>query len=818
MARKISTRRVSNVQVSNVQRLAFGVLVCGALIGILGSDDIQATTTWPGLRGPNFDGSAPASQLFTQGTPGLALGWKVELGSGYSAVVVDEARAITQFAAGDADVIAAFEVATGRELWRYRISETHAGLDGSHDGPISTPALAAGRVYGLGAWGHLFALDAATGRELWKTHLKDDHGASMPHYGFTTSPLVVDDVLVVLLGAGEGKTIAGFRVTDGHLLWTLGNDQVAYQSPVIATLGGRRQVVAAAMKTVWGIDPKTGAELWSFAHEGDGEAMGAASIIPVPAGENRVLLLAKRDAATMLSVQRDQTTWTVTPLWSNNALSSTYVQPVYHQGHLYGIAGRILTCVDAQTGERKWRSRDPGDGFITGVGDHLVIITKAGTLHVVAASPEGYQELANLALFTEHSWSAVAYADGHLFARSMRQLARIDPQVAPSAPSEQRTPWLAKTDFGRFLAELETAADKAAVIDAFLARQTSFPLIEGSEFVHFIYRGPAEDVGIVGDMIGFRREDKMRRVPGTDLFTYSTRLEPTAALTYGFLVDYARQAVADPRNPRPGKGLFGDVSWFAMPAWTPPVFASAPAAQNSGHREDFEWTSALRGGKVRKAQIYLPPGYAADTARRFPTVYIHGGEDSLNQGETAKVLDAVIGSAVAPLIAVFILPDAADPRLDQREEDLYLDMVLKELVPAIDQKYRTLATSAQRASAGTGSYAYFALLAALRQPDVFGKVALQGATLEPAQIAQQLGVAEERPLVIYQEWGTYHLRSPHEAWDLARANRELWALFRERGFKPTGGEVPEGFGWACWRAHTDDWLQTLFPRNPQDPG
>jgi enterochelin esterase-like enzyme len=69
--------------------------------------------------------------------------------------------------------------------------------------------------------------------------------------------------------------------------------------------------------------------------------------------------------------------------------------------------------------------------------------------------------------------------------------------------------------------------------------------------------------------------------------------------------------------------------------------------------------------------------------------------------------------------------------------------------------------------------------------------------------------------VIYLEWGTYHLRSPHEAWDMARANRDLWALLRQRGQRPAGGEVPEGFGWACWRGHTDEMLSALFPLRPE---
>ena len=66
-------------------------------------------------------------------------------------------------------------------------------------------------------------------------------------------------------------------------------------------------------------------------------------------------------------------------------------------------------------------------------------------------------------------------------------------------------------------------------------------------------------------------------------------------------------------------------------------------------------------------------------------------------------------------------------------------------------------------------------------------------------------------MTVYLDWGTYHLRSPHEAWDMAKDSRKAWSMLRERGYRPTGGERPEGFGWRIWRTHTDELLASLFP-------
>jgi enterochelin esterase-like enzyme/outer membrane protein assembly factor BamB len=785
---------------------------------VLGVGRLQADHGWPGLRGPSFDGSVRDASLFDGDRADLALGWKRALGSGYSTLSVADGRVIAMFAADEVDVVAAFATETGDELWRYTIGDAYKGHDGSHDGPIATPTLAGGKVFGLGTWGHLFALDGATGRPLWTRHLVDDHGATKPHYGFTSSPVVANGVLVVEIGAGEGKSIAGFDTTTGDLLWSLGDDPIAYQSPVVVTLGGQSQVLAASATNLYGIDAATGRVLWQYEHGGDETGMGGETIIPVPAGEGRFLLPNKQDQSVMLEVVRAGDTFEVKELWASNAIRSSYVHPVFHQGYLYGMAGRIFTCVDAATGETQWRSREPGDGFPTLVGDHLVIITKPGTLHVAEASPEGYHELARMDLFEDQSWSAVAYADGKLFARSMGELARIDPSGASGAGGTEAS-WVASTAFGVFLADVEKAGDKAAMIDTYLAAQSSFPIIEPSGAVHFVYRGEAEDVGIVGDMIGFRREDPMTRVAGTDLFYYSMVLEPTAAVAYGFIPDYG-EAIADPRNAQTGRGLFGEVSWFAMPAWEAPAFLHPADAARQGRIETVSWTSEVREGQERSAKVYLPAGYDRDPERRYATVYIPDGQAALDDGVLQNALDNLISAQVEPVIAVFVMPHGDNPRRDLGDANGYAKMLATELVPRVDAAFRTIPERMSRATAGVAGAADIALISAFEHADVFGRVAAQSSTfLDPSAVIALLGDGNALPTVIYHEWGTYHLRSPHEAWDMAESNRVLWQALRDHGYRPVGGEVPDGFGWACWQGRTDDWLAALFPmhRNAKTP-
>ncbi|MGH9867930.1 MAG: PQQ-binding-like beta-propeller repeat protein [Candidatus Polarisedimenticolia bacterium] len=790
----------------NVVLFAFsiGTLVLGG--SVAATDGAKPASGWPGLRGPTYDGAVREARLLGGGGPArLVIGWKRPLGPGYSSVVAGDGRLVTMFSSGGADVAAAFDPATGDEIWRYRVDDAYVGHDGSHDGPIATPLLSGGIVYGLGPRGLLFALDAASGRQLWARDIVKEHGAQQPFYGFACSPILIDNVLVVEIGAGPGKTVAGFHPDDGRLLWSAGDDTIAYQSPIAATIGGKLQAVAAGKKTILGLDAKSGAVLWSFAHASDD---GGESTIPVPAGEGRFLLMNKSDSSTMIQVSRDPAgAWKVAPLWTANSIKGTYAMPVYHEGHLYGMTNRIFTCVDAATGETKWRSRETGDGFPILVGSHMVIMAKLGTLIVAEPSPQEYRELMRLDLFQEHAWSGVVWADGHLYTRSMAQLARVD--LAAGAPEAVPMKTAAST-FGRFLDEVKAAPDKGSVIDAFLAKQTSFPIVEDTGAVHFVYRGAASDVGIVGDMIGFT-ENSMTRVPGTDLFYYSTRLEPNAAITYGFIVDYAK-ATADPRNPRPGSGRFGDVSWLAMPAWEEPDYSEGAGAARPGRLETVDYVSTAQEGLKRTAQVYLPAGYEAGAGRRYPVVYVHDGKEALEKGDMKNVLDHLIGRRVEPVIAVFVIPDPNNARRDLNQIDLYVEMLVKDLVPLIDGRYSTIAEAAGRATVGAAAGANAALQGGLKRSDVFSRVGAQSVMMRrSSEFDPVVGQAEERPLVIYLEWGTYHLRAPNETLDMPKANRQLWERLRQNGYRPAGGEVPEGFGWKSWRAHTGDMLAALFP-------
>ncbi len=791
---------------------------------------------WPVFRGPGSDNAYRGETVLGEVPDlGLEVGWQQAIGSGYSSVSVAGGHAVTLFAGATEDLAAAFDAATGEELWRTPIGPGYKGHDGSHDGPISTPLIAGGRVFALGPWGHFHAIDLASGETLWSTHLVEDQGAMAPLYGYGSSPVLAGGVVVVQAGThggpfargipGTGPSILGLDPANGSVLWQAGKDTVNYQSPMPATVAGRQLLLAPTDIHLFGLEPKTGKVLWQAAHGGQFyPGPGLSSMNPVAAGDDRFLLTDTPESSSLVELAAaDGGEVSLNPVWSSRSIRGSYATPVYHQGHLYAYNSRFLSCVDAATGELVWRSRQPGDGFLMLVDGHLVVITKKGGLHVAEASPEGYQEIASLALFEDGSWTPPSFAGGRIYARGLGAIAAVDLKTAAPAPAAVAEATAPETGFARFLAEVEIAADKSAAVDRFIDSQESFPVIEG-EWVHFLYRGPAQDMGIAGDMIGDRQEEAMTPVAGTDLLVYSTRLVPGARVSYTFTRDF-EERLTDPLNPRKFQDLTGEVSWLAMPGWQAPTHLDEAPAARRGRLESHD----LAGHKV---DVYLPAGYDADADRRYPVAYVHGGGAAIGLGGWPRTLDNLVGESVEPLLVAFV--HAKDPQAEFLwfQKDAYASAVAEQIVPAIDERYRTLAQPESRASVGAGAAGYAALYAALRHPGLFGRVASQSTFLLTMQTMPLLhmiggppgggppggaapgppaGATLEQPPAVFLEWGIYDQRSEVESWDFRLENQKLAQLLESRGFEVTAIEVADGTGWASWHNRNDKVLEWLFP-------
>ncbi len=456
---------------------------------------IHAAEDWPQWRGPNQDGKATESGVFRfEEGNGLKIAWKKPLGSGYSSISVAAGRAVTMFSDSTFDYVIAFDASSGAELWRHKIDSTHIGHGGSHNGPLSTPSIDGNRVFALGPKGHLLAVDLTTGSLIWSTDIVKDHGAIPPYFAFATAPRVYGEVLILETGGSE-KVITGFNKETGAVLWSEGSDRIAYQSPVTANLAGADQVLCSGNDYLIGMNPLSGDKLWEFHHQGRGS-----NATPIIVGQNRVFLHHNSSEGVLLQINKAYDQYTVNEIWRSRAFKLTYGTGVLHDGHLYGYSRRFLTCVDIGTGKLVWKSRSPGDGFVILVDGHLVLQTKKGGLHIAEASPKGYQEVARLKVFDSLAWTPASFANGKIYARNLKEIAcvKIDkvdqPVVVAADPPTESS--FTDSNFSKFIQRVKSAEDKTVLVDEFMEAQKQFPIIEGDNLVHFVYRGESQNLVI----------------------------------------------------------------------------------------------------------------------------------------------------------------------------------------------------------------------------------------------------------------------------------------------------------------------------------
>lgn len=777
----------------------------------------------------SFRGAAAAGRAVGlppgDGPLGLELVWKRPLGSGYSGVAVAGGRLVTLMADGERDAVIALDTTDGVELWRTDLGPTYGGHDGSHDGPISTPAIADGRVYALGPWGDFVAVDLRTGKPAWRRHLTDDLGAEKPFYGFGGSPVVVDDLVVVLAG-GEGGAVVAFDRASGALAWrAAGEVEVGAQSPVVVELAGRRQLLVLASDRLLALDPADGRALWELPLEGRPGPMGAFTQSPLPI-DDRSLLVKHQDGEALI-VRLDGEAGAPRPevVARGRGLARSYSPPSAGDGALFGYSARFLSAVDGASGEVLWRSRHPGDGFQLVIDDQLAVLTKTGSLHLAPAAADGWHERARLELFDELAWTPPSYADGALYLRSLGAIARVDLvrlAEAPAVAADRALPALLRP-----LAEaLARSSDPDAEIDRFLAGREG-PLIDGSEVI-FLWRGPADDVAVAGDMIGMRREEPMRRLAGSDLWWWATELDRRARVGYLFFVD--DEPRTDPSHDRTirstvlgadmnwNRGDGVEMSWLAMPEW-PGHADESPTAAASGRVVDLELEArpqAADGEPVEPiavpVRVWLPPGYD-EGEQRYPAVYLLHRR-IFAAGDWPAVLDRVVGRDVEPLIVVSI----EGPRMRDAG-----GVLAEQLLPQIEARFRTVDDRRGRALVGMGWAGLPTAVTVFEHPDLFGAFAVQSMYLLDAQMAAleaAIGdaTAATVPLDIYLEWGHLDLVSPHEEMNMRRSSRWAWRLFEERGWRPLGGEVWDSTDVGSWRNRTAVLLEALFDRDDRLDG
>jgi outer membrane protein assembly factor BamB len=394
---------------------AFVVL---AVLSALADAGAQTSTDWPQWRGPTRDGSIGA-QLPAQWPEELKKRWEIPVGTGHASPVVSGNRVVVMARQDDQEIVRALDLASGKEIWRaaYPAPYVVNPAAWSHGaGPKSTPAIAGGRVFTFGINGALSAFDLASGRPLWRVPAP----GVLPQYGTATSPLVDGTSVIAHVGGHDSGALTSFDAATGKPRWQWTGDGPGSGSPIIATIGGVRQVIAQTQKFLVGLDPANGRLLWQLPFTTDFDQNAFTPIVfqdlLINGGIDQPL------AAIRLRLEGGK--WIGEMVWSNPQTPMFMSSPVLIGGTIYGLTTRSrgqFVAIDAASGKTLWNTqgREGENASMLGSRSWLLASTTDGNLVVARANPQQYEEVRRYQIAPSALWAHPAITGSSIIVKDV---------------------------------------------------------------------------------------------------------------------------------------------------------------------------------------------------------------------------------------------------------------------------------------------------------------------------------------------------------------------------------------------------------------
>jgi outer membrane protein assembly factor BamB len=396
------------------------------LITVLnGFSSISAQTAdWFQWRGPNRDGHSAETGLLKEwpanGPPQV---WRATgAGTGFSSFSASNGRLFTLGARGNGEYVMAFDAATGKRLWEVPNGQRFRNEMG--DGPRSTPTIEGDRVYAFGGTGELACLEAATGKKLWSVNVVQQFGGNTPYWGYSESPLIVGDRIILNTG-GRRASIVAIAKLDGTTLWQNHNDEAGYSSPMLLRTGSLQQVVFFTGQRALAVDPRDGRLLWSYTRASNNTANIAT---PVVRG-NRVFFSSDYGTgAALVDVKAAGNIASAEEVYFTRDMRNHHASSVVVGDHIYGFSSSILTALRFDTGQVAWRDRSVGKGSLVYADERLYLYSEQGTVGLADASPAGYRERGRFSIQTTGppTWSHPIITNGKLIIRDQDNIYAYD--------------------------------------------------------------------------------------------------------------------------------------------------------------------------------------------------------------------------------------------------------------------------------------------------------------------------------------------------------------------------------------------------------
>jgi len=420
---------------------SLSTLATAALV-LMGRAGCGQAADWAQWRGPNRDGHVPIGERVPTALPTeIEPRWRIPVGEGYSSPVVAGGKSAGKVFYSDLqdgmEVVHAVEAATGREVWQTPLDSVFK--DDWGQGPRCTPVVDGQRVFAQSCRGELQCLSTGTGRVLWRKNYVRDFGAlfmgetgpaaGATRHGNTGPPVVDGDHLIVQAGGLQGAGLVCLNKSSGELVWKSQDDTAGNAAPVMASLGGVRQVVSFTAGGLIGVDVRDGTLLWRVPLN---TRLGRHVITPVVV-DDLVVVGSYQLGLVAVRVTRDGVNFKAEPAWTSKELAPNFASPVATDGHVYGVGFQSsVYCAEARTGKVAWSQ----SGLIRGAGErafatflvmgkNILMLSDSGELVLFAANPAKFEAVGRMQA-CGLTWCSPAYADRRLYLRDAKNLFCLD--------------------------------------------------------------------------------------------------------------------------------------------------------------------------------------------------------------------------------------------------------------------------------------------------------------------------------------------------------------------------------------------------------
>ena len=379
---------------------------------------------WTQWRGQNRDGALASFTEPRVWPEQLTQRWKVEVGLGYATPLVVGDRIYLFSRQEENEVMSALDATSGKVLWKtgYPAPFTmHSSAVPHGKGPKSTPVFANGKLYSIGMIGTVTAFDAATGKQLWQ---KPGTNPVPLYTSHSFSPLIDSGLVIFHVGGHMQGALTAFDANTGNVKWSWNGDGPGYGSPIVADLGGTRQVVTITQGKLVGVDVATGALLWErpFA-----SGNFTNSITPVLYGQT-VIVSGNGGPTHALRVTKQNDQWVTETVWENADVPLRMSNGVIVRDTFMSLSTRNsgqYFCLDAKTGKTLWVSegRQAGNAALVRAGNLVFSLEDDGELLVIPASQTGFEPLRRYKVAETATWTQPAISGNRLFIKDVSTLA-----------------------------------------------------------------------------------------------------------------------------------------------------------------------------------------------------------------------------------------------------------------------------------------------------------------------------------------------------------------------------------------------------------